>query len=172
MFDDKAKTEIVENIVHEVNRAYDEGYSDGSKIVSKIKKEKSYEEGLQDAWNTAIRLLCSTPVFLKRLEFDDSLTAPQIICDYSVTDVLNRIEKDAKNSMFLRVGDEVVCQIGNKTIKMFLLNIDVSPTDCYMYSGICKDGNVIEKIIPDDIYKSGVHNYKLSELLEDICCES
>lgn len=179
MIDEKTKTNITENIINEAYNVYEIGYNDGKKKGYEEGhhdgNSKGYMEGLKkgskDAWNAARRLLSSTSTFLRRLGFDDSLTAPQVICDYSAMDIISRIEKEVRSNRIFRIGDEVVCKIDNKTIKMYLTNIEVSPTDCYLYSGICEDGNVIDRIFPDDIYKTGMYSYKLKELLEDINCE-
>lgn len=174
MFDDKTKTEIVENIVHEVNRAYDEGYNDGSKIASKTKKEKSYEEGLQDAWNAARKLLSSTNTYIKRLQFtnDINLTAAEVICDYNVFDVIKKIKEEANNSKVIKIGDEVVITTrSGEVIEMYVMFIYNSIYNTF-YTGITNKGTVIYNIEPMQIYRTGNTNYKLREALEDIYGES
>lgn len=173
MFDDKTKTEIVENIVHEVNRAYDEGYNDGIKIENKAEKEKSYEEGLRDAWNIARKLLSSTNAYIKRLNFnyDMSLTAEEVIFDYDVADVIKKIKQEEKDSKVFKVGDEVVViSYSGVKSKMYITHITHTPNGNF-YSGITNEGNTISHFRPKEIYKTGKTNFKLRELLLDIDLE-
>lgn len=171
MFDDKTKTEIVENIVHEVNRAYDEGYNDGSKIASKTKKEKSYEEGLQDAWNAARKLLSSTTAYIKRLQFtnDINLTAARVICDYDVSDVIKKICEEADDNKVIKVGDEVeyITKFGRKAT-MYVTQIWFHPIAGKLITGITDKGDAISNIKVTDVRKTGKTSFKLKEFLEEI----
>lgn len=175
MFDDKTKTEIVENMVHEVNRAYDEGYSDGGKIASKTKKEKSYEEGLQDAWNVARKLLSCTAAYIKRLHFNNeiNLTATEVICDYNVFDVIKKMSEEATDSRVIKVGDEVEFynKFGRSTT-MYVTRIQTHSIAGNILEGITNSGAVISYIMQRDVHKTGKTNYKLRESLEDIKSEA
>lgn len=155
-----------------VRNAYDRGYKQGFKDGKLEIKTSTYTRGLNDAWETAKKIVSvgTTDKMMNEIFSDDyyymSLSA--FFNKYSVDEVMSKIkeyeekqEEQAKEEEKFKVGDEVITD----ERKFVVLGIDSGE----WYNLWClDDGLTYDNICSKDLTKTGRSFPQLAELFKQM----
>jgi preprotein translocase subunit YajC len=128
------------------------------KEENKDARNKTYEDGLNEAWKAARKVLCDSGCNLVKLEdIFDSHTIDGIFNTYTASEVIERLEKYER----FNVGDEVVDKNG-WGIKGVITKISE-----WSISIVENEGSV-SRLKKDEFNKTGRHFPQIEEMLKQM----
>lgn len=128
------------------------------KEESENARKKTYEDGLNEAWEAARKVLCDSGYNLVKLEdIFDSHTIDGIFNTYTASEVIERLEKYER----FKVGDEVVDKNGwEKKGVITKLN--------EKYISIVEDNGSVSRWKEENFKKTGRHFPQIEEVLKQM----
>ena len=152
------------------NVGYKQGLEDGKKERPSLIYEK-YEQGLNDAWEAARRIVLPSDCYanglysnMKEIFGLNDYLARGVFTDFSASEAVARIKEYEKKKQEqakaeFKIGDEVISMLGRKAVILTVYDNDIN----IMF----EDGSA-GRFAKDTVKKTGKHFSQIVEILEQI----
>lgn len=154
-----------EEIVGDANISYtyrSNGTNYGTDESVELKAEgegqrmKTYEDGLNEAWEAARKVVCDNNYNYEELgNIFDTISIDAILSDYTASEVIDKI----KNHEEIKIGDEVIDSIGKKSV---VLRVHGEYITVIEYDGVASRWK------KESFKKTGRHFPQIEEVLKQM----